>query len=166
MQALISALIAARRDFAPIRKNKRNTFLNTWYATLDTVLDAIEVPLAKHGLTIVQTTKIIEGRPVLVTSLYHTSGEVISGEYPLPITDEAQKLGAAITYGRRYALCALLSIAADEEESDSVSSNNGNGTDRNNGNGHSNSNGNKAPKSGNGTITKDEWERRKAAAPQ
>lgn len=116
MNELISALIKARSEFAPIRKDKVNPFLKNKYATLDAVLEAVEPALRQNGLTIVQTTEVNGDQTVLKTSLYHESGQSISGHYPLPQTDDPQKLGAAITYGRRYALCAILSVTADEDD--------------------------------------------------
>lgn len=151
MNELISALIKARSEFAPIRKDKVNPFLKNKYATLDAVLEAVEPALRQNGLTIVQTTEVNGDQTVLKTSLYHESGQSISGHYPLPQTDDPQKLGAAITYGRRYALCAILSVTADEDDD---------------GNAANTSTPKPAASNGRGTITKAEWEARKRSPAQ
>lgn len=122
MQELITALIKARQQFQPIRKDKANPFLKNKYATLDSVLEAVETALAAHGLTIVQTTDLVsigEGSlpmQVLKTALYHESGQCITGSYQLPATDNQQKMGAAITYARRYGICAILNVTADADD--------------------------------------------------
>ncbi|NEQ24962.1 MAG: ERF family protein [Microcoleus sp. SIO2G3] len=151
MNELIPALIKARSEFAPIRKDKVNPLLKNKYATLDAVLEAVEPALRKHGLTIVQTTEVNGDQTVLKTSLYHESGQTIHGHYPLPQTDDPQKLGAAITYGRRYALCAILSVTADEDDDGNATSAAANKP---------------AIANGRGTITKAEWEARKRSAAQ
>jgi ribosomal protein S20 len=46
----------------------------------------------------------------------HTSGEKVSGEYPLPTGGSPQALGSAITYARRYCLCAVTGVAADDDD--------------------------------------------------
>ncbi|NJL22803.1 MAG: hypothetical protein HC895_21435 [Leptolyngbyaceae cyanobacterium SM1_3_5] len=151
MNELISALIKARSEFAPIRKDKTNSYLQTKYATLDAVLEAVEPALRKHGLTIVQTIEVNNGQTSLKTALYHESGQSISGNYPLPQTDEPQKLGIAITYGRRYSLCGILSVTADDDDD---------------GNAAMPRETKPAVSNGRGTITKAEWEARKYAAAQ
>ena len=112
MQQIIPALIKAKKNFKKISKDAVNPYFKSKYATLDAVLDATESALAEEGLTIVQ---IVEGY-TLQTFLYHESGEFIQSNYPLPETTDSQKLGAAITYARRYAICAMLSITADEDD--------------------------------------------------
>ena len=112
MQQIIPALIKAKKSFKKISKDAVNPYFKSKYATLDAVLEATESALAEQGLTIVQ---VVEGY-ILQTFLYHESGEFIQSNYPLPETTDSQKLGAAITYARRYAICAMLSITADEDD--------------------------------------------------
>lgn len=117
MQNLIPALIQAKKQFQPIKKDGYNPYHKSKYSTLDSILSAVESALLAQGLFVTQTTKVMEnGKTVLLTTIYHTSGESLSSEYPLPENLDSQKLGAAITYARRYALCAILSVAADEED--------------------------------------------------
>jgi len=116
MKNLIPALIKARLAFKSIAKDRTNPHYKTKYATLDSVLDAVTEPLAANGLAIVQTVNPVAEQPILTTHLYHESGESIESNYPLPAIADPQKLGAAITYARRYALCAILSVTADEDD--------------------------------------------------
>lgn len=118
---LIKALVAASCEFKPIEKDKENSFLakgknDGKYATLDSVLKSVEPALLKHGLKIVQTIDIHDsGSPILRTTLYHQSGQSISGDYPLVVDDNPQKFGIAVTYARRYAICSLLCVTADSD---------------------------------------------------
>lgn len=56
------------------------------------------------------------GRYVLLCTLLHTSGEEREGTYPLPASGTPQALGSAMTYGRRYTLCAMTGVAPDEDD--------------------------------------------------
>lgn len=116
MQKLLPALIKARSEFGVISKDATNPHYKSKYATLDSVLDAVTPALCANGLAVVQATDLVEGGRVLITHLYHESGEGLQSRYPLPAIDDPQKFGAALTYARRYAICALLSITADEDD--------------------------------------------------
>ncbi|MHC0068705.1 ERF family protein [Nostoc sp. UIC 10890] len=115
MQELIKALIKAKAEFNPIQKDGTNPHYKRKYATLDAVLAAVTSALGKYGLVIIQTTELCESKTVLRTHLYHESGESIASTYPLPEISDSQKFGAALTYARRYAVCAILSVTADED---------------------------------------------------
>lgn len=117
MQEIVKALVKARSQFKDIKKDRTNPHYKSRYATLDSVLEAVKPGLDAAELAIVQAVEIREERTVLVTHLLHSSGESIQSVYPLPegLTDP-QKLGSAITYARRYALCGILSVTADEDD--------------------------------------------------
>lgn len=107
---LIKALVKAKGEIGPIAKDKKGA--RSTYASLDAVLAAVEPALLKNGLTIVQ---LVNG-PMLDTHLYHTSGVSLVSQYPLELGADSQRNGSAITYARRYALCALLSVTAEEDD--------------------------------------------------
>lgn len=116
MQELFKALAKARKTFKSIAKDRVNPFHKSKYATLDSVLDAVMDSLTANGLVILQTTDVRDGRLTLITTLAHESGELFQSFYPLPELTDQQKMGAAITYGRRYSLCAILNVTADEDD--------------------------------------------------
>lgn len=118
MQELISALVAAKKEIPAIKKTAVNPFFNSNYAALENILEVVEPILLKNGLVIVQTTDSAS----LITTLYHTSGHSLSGSYPLPTGLDSQKLGAAVTYARRYAISALLSLATEPDDDGNVAS--------------------------------------------
>lgn len=97
-----------------IKGNKADRYK---YADLATVLDVIREPLHASGLVLTQTFE----SSTLVTTLWHTSGQSIESRMELPALDmrgmnAAQSLGSAISYCRRYALLALLNLAAEDDD--------------------------------------------------
>ena len=93
---------------------------------MESVLQAVERPLADEGLVLVQSGTSYDGKPFLQTRLVHAeTGQEISSEIPLVSKDanDPQKLGGSITYARRYGITALLSIVADDDDDGNTSSN-------------------------------------------
>lgn len=86
------------------------------FADLPEVISAIREPLAENGLGYSQHPTLDGDRFILRTIVYHKSGGFMTSEYPLPGSAKPQEMGAAITYARRYALCAMLGIHADEDD--------------------------------------------------
>jgi hypothetical protein len=115
---LIKSLIKAKQGFSEIVKDKANPYFKSKYADLSSILAAIDKPLLENGLFVSQVTSTLEdGTAYLTTQVWHESGEVLeSPRYLLHGGTDPQKLGSAITYARRYQLCALLSIAADDDD--------------------------------------------------
>jgi hypothetical protein len=117
MQNILKALILAKQEFKHIPKNSYNPYHKSKYANLDTVLAAISESFNKYNLCLLQPTEVRDERVILKTVIYHVeSGEQISSELLLPQNTDSQKTGSAITYYRRYALCSLLGIIADEDD--------------------------------------------------
>ena len=93
------------------------------FADLSTVLSVVNPALAANGLSVIHTTKILEDRNVLVTNLMHTSGEIISSEYLLPVAANVRgnpmhAEGGALTYFRRYCELAILGLNAGIPDND------------------------------------------------
>jgi hypothetical protein len=90
------------------------------YAPLSSGLDIVRKSLGRHEIATIQTTAIDKdaGLVRLTTVLAHSSGEWISSEWPVcQIADvaSAQRMGAALTYARRYALFTLVGIAGEDD---------------------------------------------------
>jgi hypothetical protein len=90
------------------------------YAPLSSGLDIIRKTLGQHEIATIQTTAIDQtsGLVNLTTMLAHTSGEWIASDWPVcPIAEMAspQRMGAALTYARRYALFTLVGIAGEDD---------------------------------------------------
>jgi hypothetical protein len=90
------------------------------YAPLSSGLDIVRKTLSQHEIATVQTTSIDEvaGIVRLSTGLAHASGEWIASDWPVcAIGDTAapHRMGAALTYARRYALFTLVGIAGEDD---------------------------------------------------
>jgi hypothetical protein len=90
------------------------------YASLSSGLDIVRKALGKHEIATVQTTSIDNdaGLIRLTTVLAHSSGEWVSSDWPVCSVGETaapHKMGAALTYARRYALFTLVGIAGEDD---------------------------------------------------
>jgi hypothetical protein len=117
MKLITAALIAAKAKFKPIYKNKVNPHFKSKYATLDEILEAIAPALLANNLLLIQPTIVKDNLTVLKTLLIHAeSGEQLESELTIPAIADPQKLGAAMTYYRRFSICSLLAIAPDDDD--------------------------------------------------
>jgi hypothetical protein len=90
------------------------------YASLSSGLDIVRKTLGQHEIATVQTTTIDQpaGIVSLTTMLAHSSGEWIASDWPvcaIADTAEPHRMGAALTYARRYALFTLVGIAGEDD---------------------------------------------------
>jgi ERF superfamily len=90
------------------------------YASLSSGLDLVRKSLGRHEIATVQTTSIDDAAGLirLTTLLAHASGEWISSVWPVcPVSETAapQRMGAALTYARRYALFTLVGITGEDD---------------------------------------------------
>ena len=109
------SLVATIRS--PFPREADRTFR---YAPLSSGLDIVRKSLGRHEIATIQTTGIDKeaGLLRLTTVLAHSSGEWVSSEWPVcQISDiaSAQRMGAALTYARRYALFTLVGIAGEDD---------------------------------------------------
>jgi hypothetical protein len=117
---LVAALAKARRAFKPIKKSAENPFYGTKYADLASLIDATKEALSAQELAILQPVRtVINGscQVEVETLLVHSSDEWISSTLVVPCTKgDAQGIGSAITYGRRYSYGAILNLASEEDD--------------------------------------------------
>lgn len=120
---IYSAIIKMRTEIAPIARTRTASMgkYSYRYATLDSVIELLNVVLPKYNLGWVQTIGTADGRQTLTTRIIHESGEWIEDTLALPQVrgdsgkNENQELGASITYFKRYALSAMFGIATDDD---------------------------------------------------
>jgi len=127
--ALATALAKAQGELvnpeksltATIRSEGRVPSEQTFrYAPLGTGLDIVRKTLGRYEIATVQTTAIDHAAGIvnLTTVLAHASGEWIASDWPVcRIADMAapRRMGAALTYARRYSLFALVGIAGEDD---------------------------------------------------
>jgi hypothetical protein len=121
--ALTSALTAVQAELPVVGKDQKATVKSDkgtytyTYANLAGVTAAILPILSKHGLAwTTLPTFDAEGRFVLHYELRHVGGEVLTGSYPLPNSTRPHEVGSAITYARRYTLCAATGVSPEEDD--------------------------------------------------
>jgi len=114
---LSDALAKAQAEMTSITKDRTNPHFKNRYATLDAILDTIRPTLAKHGLSVVQGASEQTTGFNVETWLIHSSGEYIGNVVAVPVSkQDAQGVGSALTYGRRYGVSALLALSTDEDD--------------------------------------------------
>jgi len=127
--ALAAALAKAQAEIANPEKSLTATIVSPFprecsrtfrYAPLSTGLDLVRKCLGAHEIATVQTTAIDKDSDLirLTTTLVHASGEWVSSDWPVcPVSETAapHRLGAALTYARRYALFTLVGIAGEDD---------------------------------------------------
>lgn len=123
---ILKAMIEAACEISSIPKSKQAYGYK--YATLDSLIDMLRGVLPKHGLWFMQMPTTFEGRFSLTTRVFHESGEWIEDSIEMTDTElqgkanDTQKVGASITYFRRYALSSIFGVASDEDVDGNVNS--------------------------------------------
>ena len=119
---IAEALSAAQAEMTDPVKDSINPHFKSRYADLASILKTVRPVLARHGIAIVQTTEIDCGAVTLVTQLLW-KGSAITGRYPVaPVKADPQGYGSAMTYARRYALQAIVGVAADDDDDGNAAS--------------------------------------------
>jgi len=127
--AIAGALAKAQAEIANPEKSLTATIRSPFpreadrsfrYASLSAGLDLVRKSLGRHEIATVQTTSIDDAAGLirLTTTLAHSSGEWVSSDWPVcPVSETAapHRLGAALTYARRYALFTLVGIAGEDD---------------------------------------------------
>lgn len=111
----VKALIRVQAALHPAPKDAKNNFGK--YADLTSVWDAIRAPLTDNGFCITQELEFSEAQGFFLrTVLRHESGESFSTICPVIGGNTAQSFGSALTYSRRYSICALVGVTADDDD--------------------------------------------------
>lgn len=114
---LISALAKAQMEIKNPKKDRTNPLYKSRYASLDSIYDAIRVEVARAGLSVFFTTDKVENGWVLKALLCHEKGGRMEFTYPLYVDKvTSQGFASALTYGRRYALSCIFSLASDDDD--------------------------------------------------
>ena len=130
---LASALVKVQGELEGAKSESTNPFFKSSYADLHTVIKSSFPFLSKHGLCVSQGNEIIPGAVCVTTTLLHESGQWLRSriKVPFPIGKDgnakidAQGVGTATTYGRRYSLAAMIGVAQKDDDGNSISGNTG-----------------------------------------
>jgi len=137
---LAAALSAAQGKMEAAAKDSANPYYRSTYADLASCWSSIRAPLSEHGLAVLQPVSIeasADGIRVSVeTVLAHASGQWVSGVASwVPMrqskdggakaewvpAQDPQAVGSCITYARRYALCAMVGVAPEDDDANAAS---------------------------------------------
>lgn len=111
---IAAALATFQVKAEKIIKTANNPFFNSKYANLPSILDAIALPLAESGLVVSQWP---DGEGMTNILMHPNSGEWMSANGIMkPVKLDPQSMGSAITYQRRYSLCAILGLNVDGDD--------------------------------------------------
>jgi hypothetical protein len=117
---IYAALAKFQSRIGAVKKDAQNPHLKNRYATLEAVLAAVRPILSESGLVLVQHgDRIEDGLLQVTTTLAHAeSGADMSSTIQVPIgaKRDAQAVGSALTYGRRYSLMSMLGLAETDDD--------------------------------------------------
>jgi len=117
---LAAALVAFHGEVGKVGKDSTNPHFRNKYASLSNILEVVTPVLTACKLSIIQ---IPTGTNTLETILLHESGEWIGEAFTMPpVKNDPQGVGSAITYARRYALGAVLSLNIDADDDGNAAS--------------------------------------------
>lgn len=112
---LATALSQAQAEMPNAVFNRINPHFKSQYADLSAIRDASLPALTKHGLSIWQGTRIIDGGLVSITRLMHKSGQHLDSEWPIPV-GRPQQMGSDLTYAKRYGWSSAIGLTADDDD--------------------------------------------------
>lgn len=114
---LFSAMSKVQAEVSNAHKSESNPFFKSKYADLKSCWDACRDALTKNGISVIQMPVACETGIAITTMLTHSSGQWIKSTLPVPVSkNDAQGVGSAITYGRRYGLSAMVGIAPEDDD--------------------------------------------------
>jgi hypothetical protein len=117
IKEIATALSAAQGEVENATKGSVNPHFKSRYADLAEIINTVRPVFSKHGLSIVQSPSYEGGMASVETMVMHKSGEWISDKASCAITkNDAQGVGSAITYLRRYSMAAFACIAQEDDD--------------------------------------------------
>lgn len=115
---LADALCKFQSGMGAIAKDSDNPFFKSRYASLAAIIEDTREGLAKNGLSYAQ----FPAEDGLTTVLMHNSGEWMAARFAMkPVDSKPQSVGSALTYARRYALCAILGLQVEDDDGNEAS---------------------------------------------
>jgi hypothetical protein len=120
---LFTALIKAQSQMGSAVKDSKNPHFRHGYASLSSVIDAIIPVLNANGVGVLQLPSIEGSEVRLTTILMHSSGQRLSSTVGAPLgkRQDAQSVGSAITYLRRYSLQSIMGLPVEDDDGNAAS---------------------------------------------
>ncbi len=122
-KTIYKKLLEAQKKIASIKKGKENPFFKSKYADINSYIEEVKPILNNCGLIILQPLTIRDGKMAIKTIIVDDNGEEIASVVKLPENPDPQKMGAIITYFRRYAIQSFLFLQAEDDDANKASAN-------------------------------------------
>ena len=123
VKGIYKKLMKFQSEVDRLKKDQTNPHFKNSYVDINSVLDEVVPKLIDQGLLVLQPTKLIENRNVLITKIIDIEDDSdVMSEMILPDGLDAQKTGSALTYYRRYELISLLCLQAVDDDGKAGSS--------------------------------------------
>ena len=123
MKNIATKLLQIKHDIGTVNKGATNPFFSSKYVEINSLLEAINPILNKHGVLLTQPLTTVDGKPAIQTMLIDSgSGEFIEGTSVITEMKDAQKQGASVTYHRRYGVLSILGLGAQDDDGESLKS--------------------------------------------
>ena len=122
IKAIAEALVLAQKEIRFAVKDSTNPHFKSKYANINSVIDAVKKPLNDNGIALIQSLSPSDDSKLhLTTRLIHSSGEWIEDTAVCPLQkQDAQSMGSAISYIRRYSISSLCALYADDDDGQSA----------------------------------------------
>lgn len=123
---LAAALAKAQAEMTGAKRDSENPFFKSKYADLASTREACLPAMNKHGLSVLQLPRLTSAGDgawlvEIETVVLHSSGQFIRDTLAVPVTKaDAQGVGSAISYARRYALAAVSSVAPEDDDANAA----------------------------------------------
>ena len=118
---LAAALSLAQGEIENASKKSENPHFRSRYADLAEVINCIRPVFSKHGLSVTQFPSYENGVVSVETVIAHKSGQWMSGTISAPVSkQDAQGVGSATTYCRRYSLAAVACLAQEDDDAENA----------------------------------------------
>lgn len=121
IKEIATALAKSQAELENASKGAINPHFRSKYADLAEILNTVRPVLASHGISVMQMPSYDGGIVSVETVLAHESGEWVSSTISAPVTkQDAQGVGSAVTYCRRYSLAAMCGIAQEDDDANAA----------------------------------------------
>lgn len=117
------AFIKSQKEMGKLAKDSENPYFKSKYASLEAVLDVVKPVFLENGIAILQGSGSSGEKGInVVTRLIHESGQWIETDFPVPLAkQDAQAAGSASSYGRRYSIKGMASLAEEDDDGSGAS---------------------------------------------
>ena len=121
---LAAAMNKAQAEMKPALKDSVNPHYKSKFSDFTSVWDAIRLPITKNGLTVWQDITTCDKTVSVLTKVVHISGQWVEfGPLTIPLSKfDAQGVGSATSYAKRYALCAALGVVSNDDDDGEIAS--------------------------------------------